>query len=62
METLKRVEEDSDENEDTIHSGKELLKKLEYELDEKDSISEYKLKVCLCTYLICLRGTHIHKR
>ena len=62
MDTLKRAEEDGDEDEDTIQSAKELLEELEYELDAADSISEYELKVCLRTYLFCYRCSHTHKQ
>ena len=62
MDTLKRAEEDGDEDEDTIQTAKELLEELEYELDAADSLSEYKLKVCLRTYLFCYRCLHTHKQ
>ena len=54
IDTLKRAEGDSDKDKDTTQSAKELLEELEYELDATDSISEYELKVYLCTCLICL--------
>ena len=54
MEDVKQAEEDGDEDEEKVQSTKELLEELEYELDKKDATSEYKLKVCLHTHLICL--------
>ena len=41
MKTLKRAEEDGDEDEETVQSAKKLLEELEYELDATNSISKY---------------------